>query len=363
VLRGAFSLLLCLYAPLAFAAGYYPTVGTITPSSGQSSPEQAVSFTTTYSNPQGYTNIQYVYFLVNVSSALGTNCFWGYYNQSQNKFYLRDNTNKTWLGGFKPGSPFTVGNSYAKLNCSKSSVSGLDNTLTVQWNIIFRANFTGYKRMYLYVANNSRASSGWQQRGEWFIQPDSTPPTGSILINNNDIYASSRNVTLSLSAQDNPNGSGVSQVQLSNDNRSWSTPEKYSPTKSWALTSGDGTKTVYVRFRDFSSNWSQVYADTIILDATIPVITQINPQDKSTLAQNTPVPISVIVNGGGPSSLEYQFSLDGVIQQAWSAQTTYTWLNPYLGQHSLKVEVRDIAGQSAKEAEVYVLHKPLNVPE
>ena len=61
-------------------------------------------------------------------------------------------------------------------------------------------------------------------------------------------------------------GAGA-QMQFSNDNFTWSDPENYATTKNWTLSSGDGTKTVYVKFKDAAGNWSDVFSDTIILNS------------------------------------------------------------------------------------------------
>ncbi len=85
------------------------------------------------------------------------------------------------------------------------------------------------------------------------ISADTTPPTGSVSINNDAIYTTSRDVTLSLSCFDE---SGCSEMKISNDGSSWST-FAYSATKAWTLTAGDGIKTVYVKFKDRAGNWMQ----------------------------------------------------------------------------------------------------------
>jgi len=61
------SLIFLLPVPYAFAAS--PAVGTITPSSGSSTPDQWVTFTTTYTDADGWTNLQEVRFLTNTSTS------------------------------------------------------------------------------------------------------------------------------------------------------------------------------------------------------------------------------------------------------------------------------------------------------
>lgn len=146
-----------------------PSVGTITPSSGSSPANTAVNFTTTYSDPNGWRDIQQTRLLIN-TKVNGTNCFYGYYNQNQNKLYLRNNANTTWLGGFAPGSSNVIQNSYVKLNCAQTTVSGSGNTLTVRWNITFKPAFKGQKNTYLYIKDDSNAYDGWKKKGTWEVK-------------------------------------------------------------------------------------------------------------------------------------------------------------------------------------------------
>jgi len=97
------------------------------------------------------------------------------------------------------------------------------------------------------------------------IKIDKSAPTGSVTINDGASRTRSRSVTLRLSATDPSPGSRVSQMRISNtlsglSSASW---EAYSTTKAWSLSSGQGTKTVYVRYRDGAGNESAVVTDTI----------------------------------------------------------------------------------------------------
>jgi hypothetical protein len=100
------------------------------------------------------------------------------------------------------------------------------------------------------------------------IKIDKTVPSGSILINNGDAYTTSTSATLTLTATDAT--SGVYQVRLSNDGtwdtEQWETP---TPTKTWTLMSGDGTKTVYYQIID-NSGLISTYSDTITFDTNPP---------------------------------------------------------------------------------------------
>ena len=96
---------------------------------------------------------------------------------------------------------------------------------------------------------------------------DVTPPTGSITINGGATYANTASVTLTLSASDN--SGSVSQMCISNAS-SCTAWETYAGSRAWALATGDGTKTVYVWYKDGAGNTSTSCSDTIILDTTPP---------------------------------------------------------------------------------------------
>lgn len=104
---------------------------------------------------------------------------------------------------------------------------------------------------------------------------DTTGPTGSIIINSGDESTNSTSVTLTLSATDE--GSGVTEMALRNSGSAFGAWEPYATNKSWTLTSGDGTKTVYVLFRDAVGKISASYSDSIILNTAPPTVTSITP--------------------------------------------------------------------------------------
>ena len=94
---------------------------------------------------------------------------------------------------------------------------------------------------------------------------DTVPPTGTIIIESGAAFTISTNVTLTLSCSDNV---GCSQMRFSNDGSNYSTPEAYATSKAWVMSSGDGTKTVYVKYKDTVGNWSNPFSDIIDLNTS-----------------------------------------------------------------------------------------------
>jgi hypothetical protein len=98
---------------------------------------------------------------------------------------------------------------------------------------------------------------------------DTALPTGTIVINDDETYTATAAVTLTLDAGDTP--SGVAAMTICNVNTfvgcDW---ESYATSKDWTLTTTDGTKTVYAKYRDEAGNESEITSDTIILDTLGP---------------------------------------------------------------------------------------------
>ena len=95
---------------------------------------------------------------------------------------------------------------------------------------------------------------------------DTVAPTGTLAINAGSTLTKTKEVTLALASADS------GQMKISNasdfDVASW---ETYAATKAHTLTTPDGLKTVYVKYKDAAGNESETYTATIALDTTKPV--------------------------------------------------------------------------------------------
>ena len=100
------------------------------------------------------------------------------------------------------------------------------------------------------------------------IEVDTTRPAGTVVINSNDPFTTGRDVILTLNATDRYGVQSMMISELSNlGDGSW---EDYSPATTWKLSSGDGIKTVHVKYRDRNGWESKVCSDTILLDTAAP---------------------------------------------------------------------------------------------
>jgi len=184
---------------------------------------------------------------------------------------------------------------------------------------------------------------------------DTIAPTGTILINDDATYTTSVNVILTLSASDDT--SGVAEMCFSNDGVTYTDWEAYATSKSLALTTGDGAKTVYVKYRDNAGLESTPYSDDIILDTTPPTISDLTPLPDSYIATATPT-ISAILADATPSSAinagSIVMTVDGApVAHAYDSITgvvsyTPSELAPLAqGTRPVTVDVSDNAGNTA----------------
>lgn len=175
--------------------------------------------------------------------------------------------------------------------------------------------------------------------------PDSAPPTGSITINSGAMYTNATSVTSTLSCDDGT-GSGCAEMQFSNDNISWLTPEVYASTKTLTLTPGDGMKTVYVKFRDNAGNWSDAYSDTIMLDTTPPASTVTSPGNGAAIMASS-FTIAGNASDTGSNVTKVEISTDG--GSTWNLATgvtswSYAWAIPSDGTYTIQSRATDDAG-------------------
>lgn len=109
---------------------------------------------------------------------------------------------------------------------------------------------------------------------------DTTGPQGvAVEINNGAAKTNTQLVTLAITLIDSSTTGyqmkiwGINGVS-SEASASW---ETFQASKQVTLTTGDGTKTVYVKLRDDVYNESAIVNDSIVLDTSVPVVTITGP--------------------------------------------------------------------------------------
>jgi hypothetical protein len=120
----------------------------------------------------------------------------------------------------------------------------------------------GYKTVRVQFLDRA---GNYSERFSDYIRLDTTPPTGTIVINGNHPATLSPEVTLLL-MWDDAGGSGVSRMRFSDNGSTWSPWEALSATRAHTLPATPGYHTVRVTYRDAAGNVSERFADYIRLD-------------------------------------------------------------------------------------------------
>ena len=176
---------------------------------------------------------------------------------------------------------------------------------------------------------------------------DTTAPTGTITLNNGASYTTSTTVTATISATDNTNS--PIEMSISTNGSTFSAWEPLVTTKQVQVSSGDGTKTVYVRFRDAFGNISRNYTATIAIDTRGPIITNFDVQSSG----SSSVRVTWNTDEAATSYVEYY--------SGSSSSNQSTGSSSYVTSHS--IVVNNLSQNSTYNFRVYSIDRAGNKTE
>jgi len=149
----------------------WPGTGGLTPSSNTQTVGAAVSYVTTYTDPEQWSDIKYAF--LNVASTAGgaTQGLYAYYNVAANQIRMKDDAG-AWLGPITPGAAADLQNSWVIIHGAGCSFSTSGDKLTFTWNIEFKAPLAGTtKNVYLYAQDKLDWVDVWKHVGQIQITP------------------------------------------------------------------------------------------------------------------------------------------------------------------------------------------------
>ena len=106
-------------------------------------------------------------------------------------------------------------------------------------------------------------------------------------------------------------------------------------------------------------------SDGIYVNTSVPVISTFTPAQGSKFLASTTVTLNVSATDADGDALEYQFKVQNVVLQPWSAINTYGWspTTSDIGLRTIGAEVRDGHGGTAtREQQIYILRQPITPP-
>jgi len=184
--------------------------------------------------------------------------------------------------------------------------------------------------------------------------PDTTPPTGSVVINSGAASTTSTAVTLTLSATDA--AGTVTGMKFSNDGVTYYSEVAYASSYSWTLSSSYGTKTVYALFKDNSGNW--------MASPATDSINYVNPMPVANAGFNqTAAPQDVILDGSASydpmgQALQYSWTQVGTtpsqvtINSPTSAKADFVGIRA--GTYQFRLTCTNAAGSSSATVNVTI---------
>jgi len=157
-----------------------PQVGAVSPNSGSSISGRLAYFTTSWTDANGWEDLDWCFFLVAPNTSSAANIVFLHYNPEDNTLWLVKDDASGWEGPGTPGTAGTLSNGKATLNCGLTTASRSGNTAEVTWAISFKAAYVGTKNLYLYVKDHADLSEGNVLKGTWTIQASQAPHVGTV---------------------------------------------------------------------------------------------------------------------------------------------------------------------------------------
>jgi hypothetical protein len=188
---------------------------------------------------------------------------------------------------------------------------------------------------------------------------DTTPPSNtSVIIAGGATSTVNSSVILTLTATD------AYQMMVANDSAfTSSTWETYATSKSWTLTGGAGTKTVYAKFKDATGNISTAVSDTIDLTTSVvtppivtPPVVTLPTADTTLPAVTTELPAPTVLVSNEDSKVIITPPATGSYQPGAKLKFNYYFTNPTGKVAKFKV-VRQLVNTKNKAVTTVTLTK------
>ena len=176
--------------------------------------------------------------------------------------------------------------------------------------------------------------------GTYGLFVDTAAPSGSIAINGGAAFTHNADVTLTLTATNPTSGDPVSDMHFSTDGFNFGPFQPFTRSVSLGLPSGEGSKTLFVQFRNGAGAVSATARASITLDTTPPttVAGLSGLQSGSTFVTPVQVTLTAVDTLSGNASTVFQ--IDGGATQTYSAPFTVSTN----GTHTVTFHGTDRAG-------------------
>jgi len=145
--------------------------GGVTPSASSHAVGATAAYTTTYTDPEQWSDLKYVFLNIAASAAGKTQALYAYYSVATNQIRMTDDSG-AWIGPITPGAAQDLQNSWVIIHGAGTSVSTTADKLSVTWSLEFKATLSGTtKNIYLYAQDKLDWIDSWKHVGQVQITP------------------------------------------------------------------------------------------------------------------------------------------------------------------------------------------------
>ncbi len=140
----------------------------VSPSSGAGSIGTPQTFVFTYTNANGFADINAAQMYFNTQPNYVGGCSVWYDNRSNWLFLFTGGSNNSWDGPATPGTAATLNSDQCSIDASQTSVSNpTANQLAISLSVTFKPGFVGSKNVYAGMQSPENVDSGWKPVGTW----------------------------------------------------------------------------------------------------------------------------------------------------------------------------------------------------
>jgi hypothetical protein len=142
------------------------------PSLAAATPALATTATQTFSvtarDPNGATDINRIYFLVNANTSIPAGTCHGFYDRPANAIYLYNDALTTLSAPLVPGTAATIQNSQCAINGATTSATASGTDLILKLSITRQGSYaTGTRNLYTWITDTANTGTGWLQISSW----------------------------------------------------------------------------------------------------------------------------------------------------------------------------------------------------
>lgn len=143
-----------------------PVNVSVSPNTGNKDTCLETPFVITVTDADGYTDLDYVLFLISDASANLANRLYAKYEISTNMLYLRNDANDSWGTGQLVGGDSNLSNTQGAIITINASAVGGANTLTLTIPIVAANAYAGVYNLYVKSADLAGHTDGWDDLGD-----------------------------------------------------------------------------------------------------------------------------------------------------------------------------------------------------